>query len=237
MRDIYLDESSTSGQKWMVLGCLIVPTEKVSELVTSIRTVTHQHQTFGELKWTKVSRAKAALYFDVVNVVFDAIDAGDVQFHSLVIDTHQVNHGRFNNGSKEIGYNKFAYQLLSKAASRNSSFAPFYVYMDDRNNALGLTELRATLNNTYSRDECPGARPFHRVVFRDSKTTSVLQACDLLTGAIAFQRNGYDKLQSAAPFKCALAMEIARRGRRKDLTGDTPFAWNGFRIWTLRLQK
>lgn len=70
----------------------------------------------GEMKWGKVSNSKINAYGRTVKAFFDDPAFRPFHFHSLVVDTHKVNHNKHNQGSREIGFNKEVYQLASKFA-------------------------------------------------------------------------------------------------------------------------
>jgi hypothetical protein len=46
---------------------------------------------------------------------------------NLIVDNHQINHQKFNQGDKEIGFYKFYYQLLFHCFGRR-----YYLKDDDR---------------------------------------------------------------------------------------------------------
>jgi hypothetical protein len=66
----------------------------------------------GEAKWVKVSRSKLSAYKKIVDVVFGNGDL--VHFHSLVVNTRDLDHKTFNQGNRDIGFNKEIYQLAMK---------------------------------------------------------------------------------------------------------------------------
>ena len=96
-----------------------------------------------EAKWTKVSRSKIDAYKRIVDVLFD--NPQIVHFRSLFVDTHQLDHQRFNQGSSEIGFNKEIYQLSIKF-SRLFADRLFHVYPDRRETNQNPEDLRLILN-------------------------------------------------------------------------------------------
>ena len=74
--NIYCDESChlrNDGQKVMVLGALWCPASEVRSCNKQIRAIKNRHNVNRnlEVKWTKVSPGKVALYRDLVDWFFD----------------------------------------------------------------------------------------------------------------------------------------------------------------------
>jgi hypothetical protein len=126
----------------------------------------------------KVSKKKIAPYKRMVDVLFD--NPKIVHFHSLFVDTTQLNHNKFNEGDREIGFNKEIYQLAIKV-SRLYRFDLFHLYPDYRNTNQTPENLRLILNRGCSKSGDPRDWPFRRCQFRDSKNTPHLQLADILT--------------------------------------------------------
>lgn len=140
--EIYIDESSQNNHRFLVLGGVIVPllgTAKLSGLIMKARLPELPEK---EVKWTKVSRAKLEAYKRIVDALFD--NPKLVNFHSLVVDTTQQDHLRWNEGSREIGFNKEIYQLARKFA-RIYKNPLFHVYPDERETNQKPEELRLIL--------------------------------------------------------------------------------------------
>lgn len=241
MLDIYVDESCQSGHRYLVIACVITSTSNVHPILEKLKEARQAANLHKELKWVKVSKGKLAGYKLIVDAVFDLIKPvggtqSSMHFHSIVIDTSQINHAKFNGGSSEIGFNKFVYQLICKAGLRYKDQQPFYVYLDDRTTKHGLDELKKVLNNGFAKESGTTARPFHRLTFRDSHKADLIQIADLFAGAIGYTKNEHDKAENAGPAKKELAQYIAAKAGRS-ITNNTPFAQNWFRIWNLQLKK
>jgi hypothetical protein len=237
MLDLYADESCQDGHRFLVIGCLIVATETARSMAQALAAVRERHGMFGEIKWTKVSRAKLQAYKDITDVLLEFALQGDSQFHWLIVDTSKFDHHNFNHGDAEIGFNKCIYQLLHKAALRNRLRGPFYGYLDNRTTRHGLDELQGALNGALRRDCDLTTTKFSRLVFRDSKDTDLLQITDLFCGAVGFHKNEKHQRDGASPAKCELAEYIRTRARLRSLVQNTPFSANRFRIWNLQLQE
>jgi Protein of unknown function (DUF3800) len=186
--EIYLDESSQTNHRFLVLGGAIVPMLGRPKLVEMIMKARLPELPDKEAKWTKVSRAKLAAYSRIVDTLFDNLDL--VNFHSLVVDTTQLDHRRRNAGSREIGFNKEIYQLARKFA-RMYAKPLFHLDPDFRDTNQRPEGLRDILNHGRRKDGDKPDWPFRRCQFRDSETTLPLQLVVVVIGALAFQLNGH----------------------------------------------
>lgn len=233
MRDIYADESSQTAHRFLVLGAVTIKTEAASELVGAIRAARLPALPHGEVKWTKISATKLETYRAVVDAFFDSSERGIAHFHSLIVDTSRFNHGRFNQGDREIGFSKMVFQLLIKHARLYSE--RLYTYLDSRTTRQSLDDLRLMLNRYAASRIGRPEYPFRRVVFRDSKESDILQLNDILLGAVAWTKNGHGLRPEASAAKNDLAEHILRQAGIASLDGDTPRNRHRFTVWNFRL--
>ena len=233
--DIYIDESSQTNHRFLLLGGLIVPTSRVADLDSTIREARRPELPEKEMGWTKVSRTKLPAYVRVVETFFDnRTGIPNLDFHSLVIDTSQLDHRRFNEGSREIGFNKEIYQLAMKFG-RLYPERLFHCYPDMRSTPSDPNELRLILNRGTAKRGDPRDWPYRRVHFRESHDVPSLQLVDILLGAIAYRQNGHHLVPGASPAKIALSDLILRRAGIADVTRDTPMRGR-ITIWHRQLQ-
>jgi len=233
MRDIYADESSQTQHRYLVLGALTVRTDAVSNLVTAIRAARLPALPHGEMKWTKVSAAKLETYRAVADAFFASSDRDVAHFHALIIDTSRLNHGRFNEGDREIGFSKMVFQLLYKHARLYPE--RLYAYLDSRTTRQSLESVRFMLNRRCATKLGRQEFPFRRVVFRDSKESDMLQLNDILLGAVAWVKNGHGQRPDASVAKNDLAAHVMARAGLRSLDADTPRNRTRFTVWNFRL--
>ena len=217
-----------------MLGGIIIPTLQVSAALAEVARCRLPELPFGEMKWNKVSNGKLDAYRRVIDAFFYSDALKPAHFHSLVVDTHQLDHHAYNQGSREIGFNKEIYQLASKFA-RNYGGRIFHCYPDQRNTSQRPEDLRDILN--HGRRKAGDSRdwPFRRCHFRCSKQAPLLQITDLLIGAIAYHLNGHIHSGEASPPKVDLAKHVMDRARVKNPTIDTSVSGK-FTIWHRRLR-
>lgn len=235
--DVYGDESSHSGHRYMVLGALVVPTEHCSTLIERVRAVRNPRFRDQEIKWTKLSASLAACYTNIIDEIFSRIDEIGIAYHSLIVNCSELDHRRFNDGDRDLGFNKFNYQLLVKIARYHGKDNKLYVYLDQRTTVHLPNELGNIVNAGVAKRWNIGGNPVRKCVHRASKTSTLIQVADLITGALAFHKNGHDRVNGASPHKTALANHIARKIGRTRLGSDTPKDLPHFTVWNLRLQR
>lgn len=237
MREVFVDESSQSDHQYMVIGALVVPGASVSDCEAAVMERLTAGNMFGEVKWSKVSRSKLDVYRGLVDCHFDLVERFGVEFHSLVLDTHQFDHRAYNDGDPELGFNKFIHRLLHVRVGRR--FGPFeriVVHMDARNTTRHPNELQRFLNMAAAREYAEAMLPpFARVAHRDSKGSRLIQLCDLLSGAVAWHKNDHDARDGASQAKTTLANETAQRIGRARLGAETPRGQYALSVWNLRL--
>jgi hypothetical protein len=232
--DVFVDESSQTKHKYLLLGGIIIPGASSDELRQRIWEARQPELPQGEMKWVKVSRSKIEAYRRVVDVFFDGLDIGGMEFHSLVVDTHKLNDRAFNDGSRETGFNKEIYQLLMKFR-RLHRRCLFHVYPDRRSTKNHPEDLRLIVNRGCVKHGDSRDWPFRRIHFRDSDAEVALQMVDLLIGAIAYRLNGHDKAPDASEAKRDLCNHVLTRAGIRDVTRDTSTAGR-FTVWHRRLR-
>jgi hypothetical protein len=232
--DVFIDESSQNGHRYLVIGGILVPSDYVPKLTADILATRLPELPSGEVKWGKVSRTKLAAYKRVIDLFFSPELAASVHFHSLVVDCTKQDHKRFNEGSREIGFNKEVFQLAHKFSRIYP--ARLNIYPDERKTDQRLDELRLMLNRSINRRIPARDWPIRRVQFRDSKRTPILQLADTMTGAIAFCLNGHDKQAGASPAKIELASYIFGYAKVRNVFKDTNVRGR-FTIWHRQLRK
>lgn len=232
--DIYVDESSQTKNRYLVLGSIILPTSLVPSANASLQAARLPELPNGELKWGKVSKSKYVAYRRYADTFFDSASLDRAKFDTLVVNTSQLDHNRFNEGSRDIGFNKELYNLATKCA-RLQRTGLFHLYPDYRDTNQRPEELRNILN--YGRHKNGDGRdwPFRRCQFRDSAKTPLLQLVDVLLGALAYGVNKHYEQDNASPSKRDLARHILRRAGIKDLQRDTTTDGK-YTVWHRRLR-
>jgi len=232
--EIYVDESSQNGHPFLVLGGLVIPQDHVEGFCQSIERARQPELPSGSLKWGRVSRTKLATYKRVVDAFFDPA-AQRAHFHTLVVDAAQVNHFRWNEGSREIGFQKEVYQLAQKFR-RIYPQPVFHLYPHQRSTPQATEELREILNRGARKKGDNRDWPFRRVHFRVLADCLPLQVVDVLLGALAYKLNGHHDVRGASQARKELCDHVLRHARIHDVSRDTGMSGK-MTIWHRRLRR
>ncbi len=235
LHDIYCDESSQTRHRYMAMGGLIIPTDRVDAANAKFSELRLPELPSGELKWSKVSNGKLAAYRRVVDAFFDDPVFHRVDFHATVVDTWEQDHQRFGGGDKDKTFNKELYQLASKFA-RIYHDRLFHLYPDHRDTVHMPAELRDILN--FGRRKSGDSRefPFRRCHFRKSDETPMIQIVDILLGGLAYRVNGHANALDASPAKVELSRHLLSRAGIRFVDRDTALRGK-FTLWHRQLQR
>jgi hypothetical protein len=236
LQHLYIDESSQTQNRFLVLGGINVPAEAEEVFDQEILATRQPALPHGEMKWQKVSKSKLATYMRVADIIFSHRFSiiRDVQFHSLVVDTRKLKDKAFNGGSREVGFNKEIYFLCQKFGRLHRD-ALFHVYLDHRETSSSTDELRSILNHGIRKKQPGRDWPYRRVHFRNSSTCLALQVVDLYLGAIAFRLNGHYDAEGASEAKRQLSDFILDRAGIRDVHADSAVRGK-FTIWHRQLR-
>ncbi|MEO1503176.1 MAG: DUF3800 domain-containing protein [Pseudomonadota bacterium] len=233
---LFCDESSTVDQ-FTVIGATMMHDDVVARAEAAIEKIVQKHGGTSEMKWTKVKKHNLPLYKEASKLFFDAIAHELFTFTALVVDNSKMDHKTYNEGNKEIGFNKMLFQLLFSFARKYRSQPRFYVFLDARKTKHSPESLRLMLNGKAARDLNVTHRPFRRCDFHDSRSFRLIQITDVIIGAIGFHSNDKHIRVGAAPYKIELADYIASLAGMTRLYLATPPNNNGFDIWLFDFSK
>tara|TARA_B100000614_G_C14327645_1_gene403253 strand:+ start:32 stop:532 length:501 start_codon:yes stop_codon:yes gene_type:complete len=160
-----------------------------------------------------------------------------LHFKCLIIDTHKINHKKYNAGDKEIGFYKFYYQLILHCFSTQYKTARFIVKLDKRVSSYSLDDLKNVLNNGFNKKVGKRVYPFANVEAVDSKKSEIMQLNDIILGGIGYIKNGFHSLVGSKKAKVDLADYIQNKSGIYTFDVDTPYKQQRFKIWNFKLKK
>lgn len=167
----------------MVLGAVWCPLDKTREIAVRLREIKQRHglPPHFEIKWTKVSPSKKALYLDLVDYFFDD---DDLHFRALIIpDKSRLHHHAFPGQNHDAWYYKMYFDML-KAILRPDARYRIYLDIKDTRGGQKAAKLHNVLcNNMYdfSREVVERLQLVH------SHEVEQVQLADLLIGAISYR--------------------------------------------------
>jgi len=150
------------------------------------------------------------------------------------VDASTVEHGKHSGGDQELGFNKLIYQLLLHRIGRHyGERYSIEVYLDERTHRRDPDEMTLMLNAD-TQKRWGYEKPFQFVRFMPSHESQLLQACDLLIGAIGYRKNLRHKRENASPPKCDLAMHIGRSAVKVERASLGSQQARRFSLWNFR---
>lgn len=186
--NIYCDESchlENDHQKVMVLGAVTCPRSKAREIAIRIRELKVRSGLSPEfeLKWSKVSPAKAEFYLAVLDYFFDD---DDLSFRALVVpDKTRLDHTGFRQTHDDFYY-KIYFDMLKVLFDPACSYRLYLDIKDSRSSEKTRKLHDVVANNAYD---------FKRQIVRGidlvrSEQVQQVQLADLLIGAVSYLHRG-----------------------------------------------
>ncbi len=183
--NVYCDESchlENDHQKVMVLGAVWCPFDKTRKIAVRLREIKQKHglPPQFEVKWTKVSPSKAALYLDLIDYFFDD---DDLHFRALIVpDKSKLQHEAIPEQDHDIWYYKMYFDML-KVIFRPDSRYRVYLDIKDTRGAEKVRKLHQVIcNSMYDFSQ----EIIERLQLVRSHEIEQLQLADLLIGAISY---------------------------------------------------
>ncbi len=226
--EVYCDEampdlftSKKPGGRYLMIGSLWLPAPLREEIKGKIRSLRETHNTWGEIKWSKVSSSRLKFYLSLVDL-FASYEL-NMRFRCIAVDHAQINMSLHDNDS-ELGFYKFYYQLLHHWIL---DFNEYNIFCDIKTNrdperlkvlkrCLKYTNLSSTIKDIQS-------LPSRQVV--------LIQLCDLLLGAASSRINSTLKDGSA---KSELVRHLEKR-LGVDTLAPTPKGTEKFNIFRIQI--
>ncbi|HZW15432.1 MAG TPA: DUF3800 domain-containing protein [Brevundimonas sp.] len=234
---VFCDESATS-ERYTVIGVLVCHESVTDKFTAWLDTIVAKGRPTTELKWQKVKKHNVDIYCDVAAAVLTACHKGYASYYAIVVDNSTMNHRLYNEGDKEIGFNKMLFQILYKLIRIYRSRPLFYAHLDYRTTKHTPERLKTMLNAKASRDLRIRHNPFRTCQFRQSHDVRLIQAVDVITGAIAYRTNQHDMAPDAAAAKVKVMRHITDKLGLRTLGRPTPsgfYVKRKFDIWHIDL--
>ncbi len=182
--NIYCDESchlELDGQSHMVIGALACPKNRVRTIKEKLQAVKRKHGVHPklELKWTKVSAARLALFSDYLDVF---LQERDLRFRAVVIQKSQLDHKKHDSTHDEFYYKMF-FQLLVHMPLEIPSEHYIYIDIKDTRSEAKVRKLERILR----RDLADSQQVIKRVQHIHSHEIEQAQLADILIGAVSYE--------------------------------------------------
>ncbi len=227
--NIYCDESchlEHDGQPVMLLGCVRCPRNEAPRLAAELRDIKKRHKATGELKWTKVSKARIDFYLELTSWF---LAEPPLHFRGLVVlQKHELNHDYFNKGSHDDFYYKMYFSLLSKILSPENQYN---IYLDIKDTRSRRTVQR--LSEVLCNDKYDFTSQMIRHIQNiHSYESDLMQLTDFLLGSVSYRQRGL----SSNAAKEAIVKRL-EKGLGRDLLHSTPLCEEKFNLFLFTPKK
>lgn len=238
---VFADESRQCNERYMVLGGVILHSNSIDTYTKTMSSFRAKHNMRAEMKWSKVSNQKIDEYNVFVDHFFALANVNHINFRCLILDTHQFDHKKYNQGNKELGFYKFFYQLLyhcfCTAELSETNDVKIIIKLDERSSKYKLSDLKDILNRGIKKYMGITSNRIISIEPIDSKASDIMQINDIILGAIGYQKNGFDLIAGSKTAKIELAKYIASSAGISSLKDNTAWGITRFKIWNFKFKK
>lgn len=226
--EVYCDEnhpelltSKSPKVRYMLIGSLWLPTTLRSELKQKVWELRALHNTWGEIKWQKVSHKKLDFYQDLLDL-FQSYGE-ELRFRCIVIDS-QTFDKRWHRNDNELSFYKFYYQLLHHWIL---DFNAYHIFCDIKTNRdlTRLALLKECLKNSNLSADIVQLQSL------PSQEVVLIQLCDLLLGIASARLNQTLQKGSAKEY---LVQRVERH--LGHTLSSTPCSEHKFNIFQINLK-
>jgi hypothetical protein len=200
---VYIDETSLTKHRYLMIGGLAVPLSHTAQLEADIiaarsNTVVPSIPPDGTprvMKWEKLNTYN----FDVkvVDTVFNFRRvyklplSKDVAVHCVGVDTSVRSLRDTGDGDIGVGFDKEFHFLCTVVIAKRYQQALFLLYPDRRQPTTRLSKAREIMNLGMAKHGDKREFPFRRLTFADPERCQALQAVDIIIGGMAYKLNGH----------------------------------------------
>jgi Protein of unknown function (DUF3800) len=233
---VYIDESSQTKYRYMVLGGLCVPlaysVALEADIIACRDATTPLIGPDGSpsiMKWQKASKRNLAVYKRVIDAYFKFPMlhkmplSKSLDTHCVAVDTSRKTLKSTGDGDVEIGFAKEFYFLCVPTIGNRLKRGLFHLYPDRRDTRQDLKEARAIMNAGAFKYSKRTDWPYRELKFEDPESKQCLQLVDILIGAIAYRLNDHYNQPDANPAKKELCDYIMRWAKITDPKINTPW--------------
>jgi hypothetical protein len=209
--NVYIDETSQTEYRYLIIGGLVVPLSHTARLEADIiaaraDTIVPSHQPDGTprvMKWQKLNAYNFDAYKKVVDTVFNFRRtyklplSKDVAVHCVGVDTSVKSLKDIGAGDIGVGFDKEFHFLCCVILLRRYPQSLFMLFPDRREPTTQLREARDIMNLAAAKYGDRREFPIRRLIFADPECCQALQAVDIIIGGIAYKLNGHYDMPGA----------------------------------------
>ncbi|MCF0118029.1 MAG: DUF3800 domain-containing protein, partial [Bacilli bacterium] len=226
--NVYCDESchlEHDNSNIMVLGGVWCPKEKVHDINNEIKNIKAKYgiSPTSELKWTKISPSKEAVYKELVNLFFNN---KVLHFRGLLVpNKSKLKHKSFNQDHSQWYY-KMYFEMLKQIINPSRKYN-IYIDIKDRYSAKKANELHDVISNSQY--------DFQKRIIRKlqpirSNEVQIMQITDVLIGAFGYNNRKFPKNENRSQAKQAI-VDLIKQRSGYTLTQSTLYREDKFNLF------
>lgn len=195
---IYCDESDSSGKHFAnFYGGALVESTHLVEVAARLQATKERLNLFGELKWQKITEQYQQKYMDFLAEVFALVREGKLKFRVMFTQNYFSAH-RLTTEQRENGFFLLYYQFIKhafglkyagSAAAKTGVRIYFDKLPDTKEKCSAFKGFVGGLNESADFRRAGVAIRLDQVAEVDSKDHVILQALDIVLGAMQFRLN------------------------------------------------
>jgi hypothetical protein len=246
--NVYIDETSQTKHRYLIIGGLAVSLSHAAQLEADIiaaraDTVVPTIRPDGTprvMKWEKLNAYNFDVYKKVVDTVFNFRRAyklplsKDVAVHCVGVDTSVRTLRDTGEGDIGVGFDKEFHFLCCLILLRRYQQALFMLYPDRRNPTTLPRAARDIMNLAAAKYGDRREFPFRRVTFADPERCQALQVVDIIIGGVAYKLNGHYDTPGANVAKRKFCDYLYKLFKITDLFYQSQLYRTDFFTFTLR---
>jgi hypothetical protein len=186
--------------------------EEIAQELTAILAA-HGQRKEKEYHWTELKKHTLPMYREAVQSFLGQIriTGGKLRYRALIVDNHKVRHSLNAGGNREDTLAKFIFTLVFGFVRDFGPQIHYHVWIDSRSSiTTDDVRTRCSLNNKVKSELGWDTQPFKIVRFVESHKSRLIQATDLITGAIAYETNGRHRASDASAHRRELMEHTAK---------------------------
>ena len=238
---IYVDETSKSAT-FMGVGALLARKDSAREIALMVQDAVpaHGQRHDKEIHWTELTNHLLPLYRAIgPNLIGRTqIKPYRMRYHILMIERSKLDRSISAGLNKEEVLERFIFTLIFLFAARLGPKSAYHVFIDSPDGTeRDVPALRAMLNNRSFSHFRMRTNPFRTVKYVRSENSRLIQAVDLLSGAVAYETNSLHLAAKPSKPRYALWQAMLQASNLPTFAQPTRNRMNRFQIMHFDFEK
>lgn len=230
----FTDETDLTAQ-YMTIGGITCGTAFVPELFSILsRYQGRMPYRTDRLEWKCITKHNRPIFEELIDQFFELNAEHLVDFHALVVDMHEFDHVTYNDGDKEVSFDKMLFQCLYAVHKRYAGCSSVRCFHGNRDSPYPIANLREMLNQkVFSARFGRTFVPYVAVKNLEVKRSLPMQLADLLIGCLGAHWNKRKGYTSGSP-KDIIAQRFKQECPVDDLLRNSPRSHKNFVVWEFK---